>query len=140
MDDLEIIELYWERNERAIDETNTKYGRLLHKIFFSILSNHEGMENTQVLSEQSGNLYRLRYKDNEIGKLKIANSIWLGNKLNGGEVKADFMNQNMGSIGFSKGVNFTRSGLGLKNGGQMVFILPDEGITPYDLLVSPEQI
>lgn len=41
MDDLELIELYWERNERAIDETNTKYGRLLYKISFSILSNHE---------------------------------------------------------------------------------------------------
>lgn len=41
MDDLEIIELYWKRNERAIDETNTKYGRLLHKISFNILSNHE---------------------------------------------------------------------------------------------------
>lgn len=33
-----------------------------------------------------------------------------------------------------------RSALGLKNGGQMIFILPDEGITPYDLLVSPEQM
>lgn len=41
MDDLEIIELYWERNERAIDETNNKYGRLLYNISFNILSNHE---------------------------------------------------------------------------------------------------
>lgn len=41
MDDLEIVELYWERNERAIDETNIKYGRLLHRISFNILANHE---------------------------------------------------------------------------------------------------
>ncbi len=41
MDDLEIIELYWERNERAIKETNTKYERLLYKISYNILSNHE---------------------------------------------------------------------------------------------------
>lgn len=41
MDDLEIIELYWEINERAINETNTKYGRLLYKISFNISSNHE---------------------------------------------------------------------------------------------------
>lgn len=41
MDDLAIIELYWERNERAIKETNTKYERLLYKISYNILSNHE---------------------------------------------------------------------------------------------------
>ena len=41
MDDLKIIELYWKRNERAIDVTDEKYGRLLYKISFNILSNHE---------------------------------------------------------------------------------------------------
>ena len=50
------------------------------------------------------------------------------------------MNQTMGSDGFSKGTNFTRSSLGLKNGGQMVFFLPDKGISPYELISSPEQI
>lgn len=194
------------------------------------LLNLLGIPDTQVLSEQSGNLYRLLYKDNKIGKLKIANSIWLGNEINGqpitfkdtfvenavknfyassynvnfsdketgkamskwisentngtlapeidtnpqqilsiintvyyydqwinrfdkdstvegvfyllkgGEVKVDFMNQTISSTGFSKGVNFTKSGLGLKNGGQMVFIIPDEGISPYDLLISSEQM
>lgn len=194
------------------------------------LLNLLGMPDNQTLSEQSGNLYRLLYKDNKIGKLKIANSIWLGNEINGqpfefkdtfienavknfyassynvdfshketgramgnwiaentngtltpdvetnpqqmlsiintvyfydqwinrfdkektledvfhllneGEVKVDFMNQTFGSAGFSKGTNFTRAGLGLKNGGRMVFILPDEGISTYELLSSPEQI
>ena len=32
MDDLEIIKLYCERNERAIDVTDKKYGRLLYSI------------------------------------------------------------------------------------------------------------
>lgn len=41
MDDLKIIELYWKRNERAIDVTDKKYGRLLYKISFNILSDHE---------------------------------------------------------------------------------------------------
>lgn len=41
MDDLKIIELYWERNENAIIETENKYGRLLYKISFNILSNNE---------------------------------------------------------------------------------------------------
>jgi len=194
------------------------------------LLNLLGSFDTQVLSKQCGNLYRLLYKDNEIGKIKIANSIWLDNEvngqpvvfndtfvenaaknfyassysvdfsnketgnamgnwisentkgtleptietnpqqilsiintvyfydqwinrfnksntiedsfylLNGGEVKIDFMNQTFGSTGFSKGINFTRASLGLKNGGEMVFILPDEGISPYDLVLSSEKM
>ena len=39
-----------------------------------------GMYNSKTLSTESGNLYKQLYKDNEIGKLKIANSIWLGMK------------------------------------------------------------
>jgi serpin B len=194
------------------------------------LLNLLGSFDTQVLSKQCGNLYRLLYKDNEIGKIKIANSIWLDNEvngqpvvfndtfvenaaknfyasshsvdfsnketgnamgnwisentkgtleptietnpqqilsiintvyfydqwinrfnksntiedsfylLNGGEVKIDFMNQTFGSTGFSKGINLTRASLGLKNGGEMVFILPDEGISPYDLVSSSEKM
>lgn len=189
-----------------------------------------GMYNSKTLSTESGNLYRQLYKDNEIGKLKIANSLWLGNEANGWlirfkdsfidnaaknfyassynvdfadietgkamgkwisentngtlspeiktdpeqilsiintvyfcdqwinrfdkdktledtfylsdgkEVKVDFMNQTLGSSGFARGKNFTRSSLALKNGGEMIFILPDQGVSPYDLLSSPEEI
>jgi serpin B len=35
------------------------------------------------LSEQCGNLYRLLYADNEISRLKIANSLWLDNEMDG---------------------------------------------------------
>lgn len=41
MEDREIINLYWSRNEAAIGQTHTKYGRLLHSISYNILSNHE---------------------------------------------------------------------------------------------------
>ncbi len=189
-----------------------------------------GMPDSETLSKQSSNLYRQLYKDNKIGKLKIANSIWLGKEansipvtfkdsfvenaaknfyassynvdfsdketgkamgkwisentnetltpeietnsgqilsiintvyfydqwinrfnkdktledvfhlLNGEEVKVDFMNQTSGSAGFSKGTNFTRSSLGLKNSGQMIFILPDEGVSPYELISSSKHI
>lgn len=44
MEDMQIIKLYWSRDETAIQETNTKYGRLLHSIAFNILSNHEDSE------------------------------------------------------------------------------------------------
>lgn len=37
MEDKKIIELYWDRNESAISETDKKYGRYCHYIAFNIL-------------------------------------------------------------------------------------------------------
>ena len=44
MDDLRIIELYFERNEQAIKETDLKYGKLCHSIAYNILNNREDSE------------------------------------------------------------------------------------------------
>jgi RNA polymerase sigma factor (sigma-70 family) len=44
MEDWQIIEQYWSRNEVAIQETDKKYGRLLHSITWNILSNTEDSE------------------------------------------------------------------------------------------------
>jgi serpin B len=189
-----------------------------------------GIDDTQELSDQCGNLYRLLYRDNEIGKLKIANSIWMDDHINGEEiifkddfvigsaenfyasshsvdfageetgkamadwisantngtlsptfetnpeqiltilntvyfydqwidrfdrnktaedvfylsngsqVKSDFMNQTFVSARFTKGKGFTCAGLSLKNAAQMIFILPDEGVSPYELITSAEQM
>jgi len=41
MEDLQIIELYFERNENAIKETDTKYGRLCFRVANNILKNNE---------------------------------------------------------------------------------------------------
>ena len=38
LNDEEIIELYWERNERAIDETDFKYKKYLFVIAYNILN------------------------------------------------------------------------------------------------------
>lgn len=45
-----------------------------------------------------------------------------------GDVTADFMNRVSSSGSFSRGENFTRSSLWLKNLGEMAFVLPDEGV------------
>ncbi|NLM77817.1 MAG: serpin family protein [Ruminococcaceae bacterium] len=187
-----------------------------------------GVPDTGTMMQQCGNLYRLLYHENKIGKLKIANSLWLdhdyrgqpvhfkddfvkqaaehfyasshhvdfaqpetGKQMaawivehtqgtlnpeieadpeqilaiintiyfydqwvdrfskeetsedifylaDGSEVKSDFMNRTCFSAGFSRGTNFTRAGLALKNAAQMVFVLPDQGVSPYELLASPE--
>lgn len=44
MDDRSIVALYWQRNERAIEETVTKYGKYLYSISYQILSNEEDAE------------------------------------------------------------------------------------------------
>ena len=44
MEDEKIIELYFERNETAIDETANKYGNYLYKIAYNILSDNEDSE------------------------------------------------------------------------------------------------
>lgn len=44
MDDLGIIELYFAREEQAISETETKYGRLCRSIAYNILGNDEDAE------------------------------------------------------------------------------------------------
>ena len=44
MDDREIVELYFSRNERAIKETDMKYGKLCRSIAYNILKNDEDAE------------------------------------------------------------------------------------------------
>lgn len=41
MEDSKIVELYWQRNESAISETQQKYGNYLIKIAFNILADIE---------------------------------------------------------------------------------------------------
>ncbi|MEL7565495.1 MAG: serpin family protein [Clostridiales bacterium] len=45
-----------------------------------------GIEDAAGLLEQYGNLYRLLYTDNKISRLKIANSLWLDNEMNGQKI------------------------------------------------------
>ena len=44
MSDLEIIELYWARDEDAITQTAAKYGSYCHSISYNLLSNMEDAE------------------------------------------------------------------------------------------------
>lgn len=44
MEDPAIIELYWSRDESAIDQTERKYGALCRRLAFNILSDREDSE------------------------------------------------------------------------------------------------
>lgn len=182
-----------------------------------------GAKDKTSLLEGAGNLYRRLYLDNEIGQLKIANSLWMNKDVvwkksfvekaanhlyatsylmdfedentevameewiksqtkgtlapvidlnpeailsmlstvyfydewidafqevdtkedvfdlqDGRSVKTDFMNRQYASHGFTQGDGFIRSSLQLKNSSSMVFILPDKGTSPRDLLATSD--
>lgn len=44
VEDFKIVDLYWERSERAISETRTKYERMLSGISYSLLRSDEDAE------------------------------------------------------------------------------------------------
>lgn len=44
MEDIMIIDLYWERNQQAITETDSKYGKYLRKVSFNVLHSTEDCE------------------------------------------------------------------------------------------------
>ncbi|MBR5128977.1 MAG: RNA polymerase sigma factor [Firmicutes bacterium] len=46
MQDYEIVDLYWERNEGAIDETEKKYGKYLSKIAYNVLYDYDDSKET----------------------------------------------------------------------------------------------
>ena len=41
MDDSQIVAMYWDRDESAIDQTDKKYGHYLAKIAYNILADRE---------------------------------------------------------------------------------------------------
>ena len=44
MEDLEIIDLYWQRSDRAIEESDKKYGGYCHRIAYNICESREDAE------------------------------------------------------------------------------------------------
>lgn len=53
-------------------------------------------------------------------------------------VQCDFMNTTYPIHSFTRGKGYTRSALSLKNGGRMVFVLPDENVSIDSLLSSSQ--
>jgi len=44
LEDNAIVELFWQRSERALEETRIKYGKYCHTIAFNVLGNQEDCE------------------------------------------------------------------------------------------------
>lgn len=52
MEDVRIIDLYWQRDERAIQETDNKYGSFCHKLAMNIL--HSFQDSEECVSDAYG--------------------------------------------------------------------------------------
>ena len=52
MEDIQIIDLYWLRDERAISETDSKYGAFCHRIAMNIL--HSFQDSEECVSDTYG--------------------------------------------------------------------------------------
>ncbi|HZK33103.1 MAG TPA: serpin family protein, partial [Tissierellaceae bacterium] len=58
----------------------------------------------------------------------------------GSQVKNDFMNMTYASHGFAHGDGYTVSSLNMKNMNRMIFILPHEDKSPYDIISDPDRL
>lgn len=61
MQDQQIVDLYWERNEEAIRQTEEKYGPYLSKVAYNILADHEDSR------ECVNDTCRIRYSNSSRG-------------------------------------------------------------------------
>ena len=95
MEDNHIVDLYWQRNESAITETATKYGKYLHSISYHILSNDEDAEecvnDTYNVAWQSMPPHRPSILSTFLGKIirRISIDLWRkhsADKRGGGEI------------------------------------------------------
>lgn len=58
MDDNMIVDLYFQRSERAITETAAKYGNYCYSIAFNILNNNEDADNIEI---EVGSVVQINY-------------------------------------------------------------------------------
>ena len=65
MHDENIVEMYWQRDERAIEETDAKYGRYLFKIAYSILADEEDGRESLNAADKAAEALSLHGKNNE---------------------------------------------------------------------------
>ena len=86
MKDAEIVDLYWERNEVAIQQTQQKYGAYLSKVAYNILSDFEDskecVNDTYLKAWNSMPTYRPSVLSTYLGKIARQLSIDVFRKKN----------------------------------------------------------
>lgn len=113
-----------------------------------------GEEMTKWVSENTGGLLNPKFTFSEEQMLSIINTVYYNaqwsdqfsqeyntneefHKADGSTVTAEFMHMGKGFGRAYEGTGFTRASLSLRNGDEMIFILPDEGVSTEELLSDP---
>ncbi|MGN1187737.1 MAG: serpin family protein, partial [Lachnospiraceae bacterium] len=102
-----------------------------------------GMESAQEPDEEMllSIINTIYYSDEWIDKFDKKNTAEDDFYLSDGTtVRCDFLNSHNISHGFTRGEGYTRSSLSLKNNAEMVFVLPDEEISIYELVDTPGKL
>ena len=123
-------------------EASKQYGASVYSVDFGSDAAAEKMN--EWVQQQTGKTIRPDIRVQEDVLLRILNTLYFRDEwrdrlylsktpepfyLTGGETaEALFLNRTYGSWGFSKGAEFTRASLVLKESGQMYFVLPAEGV------------
>lgn len=141
-------------DQKFLEQAAEEFYASAHLVDFSQQKTAEKME--KWISEQTGGLIEPKIQTDPQQILSIINTLyfkdeWIDrfdekktepdtfHKADGSQVECDFMNQTFGSHGFVRGKGYTSVSLSLKNNGSMTFILPDEGVSPEDLLKDPQK-
>lgn len=111
-------------------------------------------EMTKWVSENTGGLLKPEFEFSKNQMLSVINTIYYNaqwseqfsreyntkeefHKANGSTVTAEFMHTGESFGSAYEGNGFTRASLSLRHSGEMVFILPDEGVSTTELLSDP---
>lgn len=95
-----------------------------------------GASSSKELSEQCGDLYRILYSDNEISKLKIANSLWLDESA---KMKDSFVSNAAGNF-YASAFSIDFSDQNAANTMEKWISENTNGTIKPDLMISPSQI
>jgi serine protease inhibitor len=127
----------------------------LFKVDFAKQSAGETM--AKWITEQTSGTLKPRFELDPLQLMSILNTIYFKNEwvdqfssdqtkpdtfhlADGTDITCDFMNMTKASQTFNKGPGFTRAALNLKSNNQMVFVLPDQGVSIEDLVSGPDQL
>ncbi len=156
---LKIANSIWADDSCALDRTfaHNAAKNLYASVYQEDLSSEETAKLMgQWVADNTGGSIAPEFQADQNSLLHILNTVWLQDEwmdgfsaadnvvsafhAAGGDTHCEFMCRTVGSGSSNKGENYLSASLSLKNMGQMVFILLDEGVTTDDILSDAQTL
>lgn len=149
MEDKNIVQMYWDRNERAISETSIKYGNYCTSIAMNILKNYEDAQecvnNTYLNTWNTIPPHKPNILSAFLGKITrnlSFNRYKYNHSMKRGGYEISLILDELGEIVSDKETvedNVIKNEL-IKTIDNFLNKLPDEGISPEELILDDEAI